>query len=126
MRRARSSGSGLPSYSRIAITVRTTSKISFDMRAIVLGLCAEMDEPKSSGKRQERRISSPEHRAAYAAAKGSPAEHKPRLITSRGVPPTIHGAGAIGRVNSRPAGRLPKAVGTIWAPYLFVLIPLVR
>jgi len=95
------------------------------MRAIVLGLCAEMDEPKSSGKRQERRISSPEHRAAYAAAKESPAEHKPRLITSRSVAPTIHGAGSMGRFNSWLAVHITRAVGTMWAAYLFVLIALV-
>src|SRR2546421_2249687 len=125
MRRATSSGSGLSSYSRIAITVRTTSKTSFAMRAIVLGLCAEMDEAKSSNARHERRISSPKHRAAYAAAMESPAEHKPRLITSRSVAPTIHGAGTIGRVNSWLAVHITKAVGTMWAAYLFVLIALV-
>src|SRR2546421_7239065 len=104
MRRATSSGSGLSSYSRIAITVRTTSKTSFAMRAIVLVLCAEMDEAKSSSARHERRISSSKHRAAYAAAMESPAEHKPRLITSRSVAPTIHGGGPLGRVNNRLAG----------------------
>src|SRR6266550_2644690 len=100
IRRATSSGSGLSSYSRIANTVRTTSKISFAMRRIVLGLCAEMDEAKSSRPRHERRISSPKHRAAYAAAMESPAKHKPRLVTSRSVAPAIHGTGPIGRFNS--------------------------
>ncbi len=84
-----------------------------------------MDEPKSSSRRRERRISSPKHRAAYAAAMQSPAQHKPRLITSRSVAPTIHGGGSVGRFNSWVAVHITKAVGTMWAAYLFVLIALV-
>ena len=84
-----------------------------------------MDEAKSSSERHERRISSTKHRAAYAAAMESPAEHKPRLITSRSVAPTIHGGGPIGRFNSWLAVHITKAVGTMWAAYLFVLIALV-
>src|SRR6266576_754009 len=125
IRRATSSGSGLSSYSRIASTVRTASKIWFAMRGIVLGLWAEMDEAKSSSPRHERRISSPKHRAAYAAAMESPAKHKPRLVTSRSVAPAIHGTGPIGRFNSWLAVHITSAVGTMWAAYLFVLIAFV-
>ena len=74
---------------------------------------------------RERRISSQEHRAEYAAAKKSPAEHKPRLITSRSVHPQVHGTGAIGQFNSWLAVHITRAVGTMWAAYLFVIIALV-
>ena len=70
----------------------------------------------------ERRISSPEHRAAYQAAKDAPAEHKPRLITSRSVGPQVHGAGTIGQFNSRLAVLITKNVGTMWAAYIFAVI----
>ena len=84
-----------------------------------------MDAPKPPEHHRERRISSPEHRAAYAAARESPGEHKPRLITSRSVEPLIHGAGSMGRFNNWLAVHITKAVGTMWAAYLFVLIALV-
>ena len=84
-----------------------------------------MDEAKSGGRRVERRISTPEHRAAYAAAMESPAKHKPRLITARSVAPAIHGSGTMGRFNSWLAVHITKAVGTMWAAYLFVLIAFV-
>src|SRR2546430_13241472 len=84
-----------------------------------------MDEPKPAERHYERRISSKQPRAEYQAAKDSPMEHKPRLITSRSVAPAIHGAGAIGRFNSWLAVHITKAGGTMWAAYLFVLIALV-
>jgi hypothetical protein len=80
-----------------------------------------MEQPK----KVERRISSKEHRAEYAAAKAAPMAHKPRLITSRSVAPAIHGAGTVGRFNSWLAVHVTRAVGTMWAAYLFVLISLV-
>jgi hypothetical protein len=83
-----------------------------------------MDEA-GPGKHRERRISSPEHRAAYAAAKARPMEHKPRLITSRSVEHQVHGAGKFGKVNSWLAVRITRAVGTMWAAYVFVLISLI-
>ncbi len=70
----------------------------------------------------ERRISSKEHRAAYQAAKDAPADHKPRLITSRSVAPTVHGAGAIGQFNSSLAVSITRGVGTMWAAYVFGVI----
>ncbi|HEY6115577.1 MAG TPA: hypothetical protein VI172_06425 [Candidatus Dormibacteraeota bacterium] len=84
-----------------------------------------MDEAEPAGKPRERRISSAAHRAAYAAANEKPTEHKPRLITSRSVEPAIHGAGRLGKINSWLAVRITKAVGTMWAAYVFVLISLV-
>jgi hypothetical protein len=74
---------------------------------------------------RERRISSTAHRAAYEAARAAPADHKPRLITSRSVAPLIHGPGTMGRFNSWLAVHITRAVGTMWAAYVFVLISLV-
>lgn len=72
--------------------------------------------------RVERRISSPEHRAAYQAAKDAPADHKPKLITSRSVAGQVHGAGPIGQFNTWLAVTITKSVGTMWAAYIFTLI----
>jgi hypothetical protein len=72
--------------------------------------------------REERRISSPEHRAAYAAAKAEPMAHKPRLITTRSVQPMVHGVGAIGGFNTWLAVLITKSVGTMWAAYVFTVI----
>ena len=73
----------------------------------------------------DRRKSSPQHRAEYAAAKAAPTEHQPRLVTTRQVRNVIHGAGSIGQFNSRLAVLITKSVGTMWAAYLFVLIAFV-
>jgi hypothetical protein len=73
----------------------------------------------------ERRKSSPQHRAEYAAAQAAPTEHQPRLVTTRQVGQFIHGAGAIGQFNSRLAVLITKSVGTMWAAYLFVIIAFV-
>ena len=70
----------------------------------------------------ERRISTPEHRAEYQAAKDAPTQHKPRLITSRSVGTQIHGAGAVGEFNSRLAVVITMNVGTMWAAYVFAVI----
>ena len=75
--------------------------------------------------RVERRISSAQHRADYAAAQASPMQHKPRLITSRSVQPDVHGGGPIGRFNTWLAVLVTKSVGTMWAAYVFTLIALV-
>ena len=74
---------------------------------------------------QDRRHSSQEHRAAYAAAIAAPDEHKPRLVTSTSVRQHVHGAGAVGRFNTRLAVAITKSVGTMWAAYLFTMIALV-
>jgi len=81
-----------------------------------------MEQPKTSEHRAERRISSKEHRAAYQAAKDAPAEHKPRLITSRSVAPEVHGAGPVGRFNSSLAVSITSGIGTMWAAYIFAVI----
>jgi len=73
---------------------------------------------------QERRRSSPEHRAAYAEAQRAPAEHKPRLITTQSVRPQVHGAGTVGAFNSWLAVLITKNVGTMWAAYIFSVIGL--
>ena len=86
-----------------------------------------MEQPKAQAQPQasprvERRISSPEHRAEYAAAMAAPGEHKPRLITSRSVQPNVHGAGTIGRLNTLLAVTITRGVGTMWAAYIFGVI----
>lgn len=72
--------------------------------------------------RGERRISTAQHRVEYAAAKAAPMDHKPRLITTRSVAPTIHGEGTLGRFNTWLAVLITKNVGTMWAAYIFTLI----
>jgi hypothetical protein len=81
-----------------------------------------MEQAKPSAPHAERRISSKEHRAAYQKAKDAPMEHRPRLVTSRSVAPAVHGAGAIGRVNTWLAVTVTRSVGTMWAAYVFTLI----
>jgi hypothetical protein len=84
-----------------------------------------MEQPKATERRADRRISSREHRAEYQAAKDSPADHPPRLVTSRSVHQEVHGGGPVGRFNSWLAVVITKRVGTMWAAYVFVLIGLV-
>ena len=75
-------------------------------------------------RRVERRIASPEHRAAYQAAKDEPTAHKPKLVTSRSVAPAVHGEGSVGRFNNWLAVVITKSVGTMWAAYLFTILAL--
>src|SRR5262249_45343563 len=65
------------------------------------------------------------HRAPLATARESPTEHVPRMVHSREVSARMHGSGAAGRFNNRLAVVITRAVGTMWAAYLFVLIALV-
>ena len=75
----------------------------------------------------ERRRSSPQHRAEYAAAKAAPTEHLPRLVTTPQVRDLVHGAGAIGQFNSRLAVLNTLAtvfflsVGTLICIYLILI-----
>jgi hypothetical protein len=85
----------------------------------------QSEEEAMTDRTVERRKSSTGHRAAYAAAQAAPTEHVPALVTARSVRPEIHGAGAIGRFNSRVAVLITKSVGTMWAAYLFIVIGLV-
>jgi hypothetical protein len=84
----------------------------------------EQRPPKGRPERPhvERRISSPEHRAEYARTMASPAEHKPRLVTTRSVQTNVHGAGALGQFNTWLAVNITRRVGTMWAAYVFTLI----
>ena len=81
-----------------------------------------MEQHNAGEPHVERRISSKEHRAAYQAAKDAPMEHRPRLITTRSVAPSVHGGGPIGRLNTWLAVTITKSVGTMWAAYIFTLI----
>lgn len=55
----------------------------------------------------------------------APAEHKPKLITSRSVAGRVHGAGTVGRFNTWLAVLVTRSVGTMWAAYVFTVIALV-
>ncbi|HET7338747.1 MAG TPA: hypothetical protein VFK22_04310 [Candidatus Dormibacteraeota bacterium] len=81
-----------------------------------------MEQPPQPPPRVERRISSPQHRLNYEKAKEAPTEHKPKLVTSRSVAQTVHGAGTVGRFNTWLAVTVTRSVGTMWAAYLFTLI----
>lgn len=65
------------------------------------------------------------HEAALAAAKAHPAEHVPRLVTSRHVRAKMHRDRPVARFNNGLAVLITKSVGTMWAAYLFALIGLV-
>src|SRR5437667_5514860 len=65
------------------------------------------------------------HRAALAVAKAAPTQHVPRHVTSAEVHQQMAGDSRAGRFNSRLAVLITRAVGTMWAAYLFVLIALV-
>ena len=66
-----------------------------------------------------------EHDAALAVARLTPTIHVPRLVTSHDVQRRVHGTSRIGRFNNWLAVLITRAVGTMWAGYLFVLIALV-
>jgi hypothetical protein len=68
---------------------------------------------------------SKQHEEAMATAKTSPAKHVPRHVTSREVRARMNGTNAIGRFNDAVAVIVTRAVGSMWAAYLFVLIALV-
>lgn len=68
---------------------------------------------------------SPDHHEALMTAKMKPMEHVPRHITRRQIRARITGASAMGRFNDRVAVLVTRAVGSMWAAYLFVLIALV-
>lgn len=48
-----------------------------------------------------------------------------RLIQSHHVHPHVHGYGLIGRWNAAVAVTITKAVGSMWAAYLFALVALI-
>ena len=65
------------------------------------------------------------HRAAVAAIRAAPAQHVPRMVKNSDVQEQVHGAGVVGRFNTSVALTITKAVGTMWAAYLFALIAFV-
>jgi len=54
-----------------------------------------------------------------------PTDHHPRFVSARDIREQVHGAGRFGRLNNRFAVAITRAVGTMWAAYLFGLIALV-
>jgi hypothetical protein len=55
----------------------------------------------------------------------TPLAHRPRLVTARDVQPLVHGTGRVGQFNNRLAVVITRAVGTMGAAYVFVLIAFV-
>lgn len=78
-----------------------------------------MSDPVPAAATSER------HRRAMAIASTSPADHVPRLVTAHDARALVHGTGAFGQFNSRLAVVITRAVGTMWAAYVFALIALV-
>jgi hypothetical protein len=74
---------------------------------------------------QDRRHSSPEHRAEYARTMKAPDEHKPKLVTSTTGTQKVHGTGSVGRFNTWLALLVTKSVGTMWAAYAFTALALI-
>jgi hypothetical protein len=83
------------------------------------------EEMAVSVQTHDRRHSTPEHRAAYAATMKAPDEHKPKLITSHTGAQKVHGAGALGRFNTSLALLVTRSVGTMWAAYAFTALALI-
>ena len=65
------------------------------------------------------------HHEVLADAKSHPSMHVPRHVSNHEVRAQMFGVDAIGRVNNSVAVLVTKAVGSMWAAYLFVLIALV-
>ena len=55
------------------------------------------------------------HVAEMAAVKAMPTGHEPRLVTNLEIRHQVLGAGVVGRMNSRLALVITRAVGTMWA-----------
>ncbi len=51
--------------------------------------------------------------------------HVPQLILSRHMHQKIHGAGVVGRINTRLAVGITRVVGSMWCAYLFGLLALI-
>ncbi len=51
--------------------------------------------------------------------------HIPRLVLSHNVHEKIHGAGVVGRINTRLAVGITRSVGSMWCAYLFAAIALI-
>jgi hypothetical protein len=55
----------------------------------------------------------------------APRTHRPRLVTTRDVQTLVHGPGRLGQFNNHLAVAITRAVGTMGAAYVFVLIAFV-
>jgi hypothetical protein len=84
-----------------------------------------MEDLKLVDQHEDKRKSGSAHREAYEIAKQAPLLHKPKLITSRSVASTVHGAGAIGQFNTWLAVKITKTVGSMWTAYVFAAIALI-
>jgi hypothetical protein len=62
------------------------------------------------------------HADAMAGVVAEPRAHRPRLVTGGDIRPQVHGGGPVGRFNSWLAVLITRAVGTMWAGYLFAAI----
>ena len=71
------------------------------------------------------RMETSTHESAMVTARTSPQQHVPRHLTNQEVRARMAGTSTIGRFNSKVAVGITKAVGSMWAAYLFVLISLV-
>ena len=78
-----------------------------------------------SQRTRKRQSLTAEHHEAMVTAQTSPTEYRPRHISSREVRERMTGDNAISQFNSKVAVIITKAVGSMWAAYLFVLIALV-
>ncbi|HEY6959204.1 MAG TPA: hypothetical protein VI814_10295 [Candidatus Limnocylindria bacterium] len=56
---------------------------------------------------------------------GEAKRHEPRLVLSRHVHAEVHGASAVGRLNTRLAVGITKTVGSMWTAYVFALLALI-
>ncbi len=61
------------------------------------------------------------NRPSLAAAK----THAPQLVLRQQVQTAIHGASAIGRINTGLAVGITRVVGSMWCAYLFALLALI-
>ena len=66
-----------------------------------------------------------QHHERMLVAETQPTQHVPRHVTRRDVLEQMHGTGTVARFNNHLAVNITKAVGTMWAAYLFVLISVV-
>src|SRR5438552_15896959 len=65
------------------------------------------------------------HESAMVTARTNPEQHVPRHLTTRDVRAQMAGTGTTAQFNNKVAVVITKAVGSMWAAYLFVLISLV-
>ena len=84
-----------------------------------------MRERQGTADQAPQGAGSEQHRAAMTTVLTAPTEHVPRHVHRRQVVEQMFGTSAIGRLNTRVAVAITRAVGTMWAAYLFVLIALI-